>query len=160
MGILKKKRKQAAKEELQRILASYKRQTAEITDEMAMDMPDAEKKNDFLLLLKVADYAHMGKSRAILTAFKLGYLRRKSECRKCEYVRDFESLASDVSLKLQKASTALQTVIEAGILDKTDLTHDEITAIGANAPNICDMLCIANDYVCESKEELEGGILV
>ena len=146
--------------ELQSILTDYKRQTAEITDETAIDMMDTEKKNDFLLLLKVADYAHMGKSRAILTAFKLGYLQRKSECGKCEYVRNFESLASDVSLKLQKASTALQTVIEANILDKTDLTHDEITAIGANAPNICDMLCIVNDYVCESKEELEGGILV
>jgi len=78
-------------------------------------------------------------------AFKLGYLQRKSECGKCEYVRNFESLASDVSLKLQKASTELQTVIEANILDKTDLTHDEITAI---------------DYVCKSKEESEGGILV
>lgn len=56
MGIFKKKRKQAAKPakaELQSILASYKRQTAEIADKTAMDMMDTEKKNDFLLLLKV-----------------------------------------------------------------------------------------------------------
>lgn len=81
MGILKKKRKQAekpTKAELQSILASYKRQTAEITDETAIDMMDTEKKNDFLLLLKVAGYAHMGKSRAVLTAFKLGYLQGKA----------------------------------------------------------------------------------
>ncbi len=70
MGILKKKRKQATKPtkvELQSILAGYKRQTAEITDETAIDMMDTEKKNDFLLLLKIADYVHMGKSWAILT---------------------------------------------------------------------------------------------
>ena len=159
MGILKKKRKQAekpTKAELQSILAGYKRQTAEITDETAIDMMDTEKKNDFLLLLKVADYAHMGKSRAILTAFKLGYLQGKTVHEPGIHDFGFQNILSEVALKLEKALTVLRTTIDVNALDRTDLTRDEIVAIGGCAPNICEMIVIADDYVYHAKKELEG----
>lgn len=159
MGIFKKKRKQAAKPtkaELQSILASYKRQTAEITDEMAMDMLDTEKKNDFLLLLKVADYAQMGKSRAILAAFKLGYLKGKSAYGPDMHDLEFQNMVAEAMLKMEKASIVLRTTIEANSLNKTNLTRDEIVAIGGCASNICDMMVVADDYVYHAQKELEG----
>lgn len=159
MGILKKKRKQAekpTKAELQSIIASYKRQTAEITDDMAVDMMDTEKKNDFLLLLKIADYAHMGKSRAILTAFKLGYLQGKTAHEPGIHGLGFQNMLSGVALKLEKASIVLRTTIDANALDRTGLTRDEMVAIGGCAPNICEMIVIADDYVYHAKKELEG----
>lgn len=156
MGIFKKKRKQPTNAELQSILASYKRQTAEITDETAIDMMDTEKKNDFFLLLKVADYAHMGKSRAILTAFKLGYLRGKTTHKPDVHNLEFQNVVSEAALKLEKASTVLRTTIEANALNQTDLTRDEIVAIGGCASNICDMMFVADDYLYHAQKELEG----
>lgn len=156
MGIFKKKRKQPTKEELQSILARYKRQTAEITDETAIDMMDTEKKNDFFLLLKVADYAQMGKSRAILTAFKLGYLKGKAKHEPDVHNLEFQDVISEVALKLEKASTVLRTTIEANSLSKTGLTRDEIVAIGGCASNICDMMFVADDYLYHAQKELEG----
>lgn len=156
MGIFKKKRKQPTKAELQSILASYKRQTVEITDETAMDMMDTEKKNDLLLLLKVADYAHMGKSRAILTAFKLGYLKGKATHKPDVHNLEFQNVVSETALKLEKASTVLRTTIEANALNRTDFTRDEMMAIGGSAPDICDMIVIADDYVYHAQKELEG----
>ena len=159
MGIFKKKRKQAAKPakaELQSIPASYKRQTAEIADKTAMDMMDTEKKNDFLLLLKVDDYAQMGKSRAILTAFKLGYLKGKTKQEPDVHNVEFQDVISEAALKLEKASTVLRTTIEANCLSKTDLTRDEIVAIGGCASNICDMMFVADDYLYHAQKELEG----
>ena len=159
MGIFKKKRKQAAKPakaELQSILASYKRQTAEIADKTAMDMMDTEKKNDFLLLLKVDDYAQMGKSRAILTAFKLGYLKGKTKQEPDVHNLEFQDVISEAALKLEKASTVLRTTIEANSLSKTCLKRDEIVAIGGCASNICDMMVVADDYLYHAQKELEG----
>lgn len=156
MGIFKKKRKQPTNAELQSILASYKRQTAEITDETAIDMMDTEKKNDFFLLLKVADYAQMGKSRAILTAFKLGYLRGKTTHKPDVHNLEFQNVVSEAALKLEKASTVLRTTIEANALNRTDLTRDEIMAIGGCASNIGDMIVIADDYLYHAQKELEG----
>lgn len=159
MEILKKKRKQAEKPrkaELQSILTSYECQTAEITDETAMDMMDTEKKNDFLLLLKIADYAHMGKSRAILTAFKLGYLKGKTMPKPDMYNLDFQNMVAEAMLKMEKASIVLRTTIEANSLNRTNLTRDEIIAIGGCASNICDMMVVADDYVYHAQKELEG----
>ncbi len=155
MGILKKKRKQAekpTKAELQSILADYKRQTAEITDETAMDMMDTEKKNDFLLLLKVADYAHMGKSRAILAAFKLGYLQGKTAHEPGIHGLGFQNILSGVALKLEKAITVLRTIMQAGIFNQR------------NKPEIrkeYGCLDIAGDYINEASgiiKELREGL--
>lgn len=60
------------------LVRKYEERTAPITDEMAMDMMDTNETNHFLMLLQIADYLPMGKSRAILDAFKLGYLAGKA----------------------------------------------------------------------------------
>lgn len=60
------------------LVAKYEKRTAPITDEMAMDLMDTNETNHFLMLLQIADYLPMGKSRAIIDAFKLGYLAGKA----------------------------------------------------------------------------------
>lgn len=69
---------------------------------------------------------------------------------------EFQNVVSEAALKLEKASTVLRTTIEANALNRTDLTRDEIVAIGGCAPNICDMIVIADDYVYHAQKELEG----
>lgn len=60
------------------LVAKYEKRTEPITDEMAMDLMDTNETNHFLMLLQIADYLPMGKSRAIIDAFKLGYLAGKA----------------------------------------------------------------------------------
>ena len=156
MKILKNRKIKKHSQSLQKLIDEYNCRTAEITDKMAMDMMDTEKKNDFLLLLKVADYAHMGKSRAILTAFKLGYLKGKAKQEPDVHNLEFQNVVSEAALKLEKASTVLRTTIEANALNRTDLTRDEIMAIGGCASNTGDMIVIADDYLYHAQKELEG----
>lgn len=156
MKILKNRKIKKHPQNLQKLVDEYNCRTVEITDEMAMNMMDTEKKNDFLLLLKVADYAHMGKSRAILTAFKLGYLKGKTAHEPGIPGLGFQDILSEVTLKLEKAITVLRTTIDVNALDRTNLTRDEMVAIGGCAPNICEMIVIADDYVYHAKKELEG----
>lgn len=134
----------------------YKKTTAEITDEMAMNMLDTDMRNDYLALLNIADHSHIGKPRAILTAFKLGYLQGKSAHEPDMHDLDFQNVISEAALKLEKASIVLRTTIEANSLSKTDLTRDEMVAIGGCASNICDMMVVADDYVYHAQKELEG----
>lgn len=154
MKIWKNRKKKKQSSDLQKRIKEYNRRTAEITDEMAIDMLDTDKRNDYLELLNIADHSHMGKSRAILIAFKLGYLKNKTV--HDVHSLEFQNIVSEAVLKIQKASTALRTAVKANLLDRTDLGHDEITAIGANASNICDMIYIANDYLYHAQKELEG----
>ena len=67
----------SAKEELQELKDYYNRLTTAVPDEMAMDILDSPEKFHFLMLLKVADYSKLGKSWAILTAAKIGYIAGK-----------------------------------------------------------------------------------
>ena len=60
------------------LVERYQERTAPITDEMAMDMMDTNETNHFFMLLQIADYLPMGKSRAIIDAYKLGYLAGKA----------------------------------------------------------------------------------
>lgn len=156
MKIWKNRKTKKRSQDLQKRIKEYNRRTAEITDEMAMDMLDTDKRNDYLELLNIADHAHMGKSRAILTAFKLGYLQGRAVHEPDMCILEIQDTVSEVSIKIRKASTALRTTVEANLLDRTDLGHAEITAIGANASNICDMIYIANDYLYHAQKELEG----
>lgn len=59
---------------LENLLKTYDKLTANICTEKAMDMMDTEEVNHFLALLNIADNVHMGKSKSIIYAFKLGYL--------------------------------------------------------------------------------------
>ena len=70
--------KRPAQDFLMGLVAKYEKRTAPITDEMAMDLMDTNETNHFLMLLQIADYLPMGKSRAILNAYKLGYLAGKA----------------------------------------------------------------------------------
>lgn len=66
------------KDFLERIVAKYEEQTAELPNETAMGMMDTNETNHFLMLLQIADYYPMGKSLSIIYAYKVGYLAGKA----------------------------------------------------------------------------------
>ena len=76
-GFFKKWADRPTKQEIQELKSYYNRLTAAVSDETAMDILDSPEKFHFLMLLKVADYAKLGKSWAILTAAKIGYIAGK-----------------------------------------------------------------------------------
>ena len=76
-GLFKKWADRPTKQEIQELKSYYNRLTAAVPDEMAMDILDSPEKFHFLMLLKVADYAKLGKSWSILTAAKIGYIAGK-----------------------------------------------------------------------------------
>jgi len=76
-GVFKKWADRPTKQELQELKSYYNRLTAAVPDEMAMDILDSPERYHFLMLLKIADYTKMGKSWAILTAAKIGYIAGK-----------------------------------------------------------------------------------
>ena len=76
-GVFKKWADRPTKQEIQELKSYYNRLTAAVPDEMAMDILDSPEKFHFLMLLKVADYAKLGKSWSILTAAKIGYIAGK-----------------------------------------------------------------------------------
>ncbi len=76
-GVFKKWADRPTKQELQELKTYYNKLTAAVPDEMAMDILDSPERYHFLMLLKVADYAKLGKSWAILTAAKIGYIAGK-----------------------------------------------------------------------------------
>lgn len=71
---LKKKSKRPTRAELESLVEYYNNMTAELPQGWALDKLDSPEKCHYLMLLKIADYCKMGKSFAILTAFKMGYL--------------------------------------------------------------------------------------
>lgn len=98
MGIFKKKRKQAekpTKQEIQELKDYYKGLTVSISDRKAMDMLDRSERWHYLMLLKISDYAKMGKSFAILTAFKMGYLQGMKEHGQGVHDLQFQNFISD-----------------------------------------------------------------
>lgn len=76
-GIFRRKSDRPTKQELQELKTYYNKLTAAVSDETAMDILDSPEKFHFLMLLKVADYAKLGKSWSILTAAKIGYIAGK-----------------------------------------------------------------------------------
>ena len=76
-GSFKKWADRPTKQEIQELKSYYNRLTAAVPDEMVMDILDSPEKFHFLMLLKVADYAKLGKSWSILTAAKIGYIAGK-----------------------------------------------------------------------------------
>ena len=69
-------RKRIKRRDLERITNEFQKQTAGLSDQWALDSLGAE---SFLPLLSLADYAKMGKTRAILISFKLGYMEGKKD---------------------------------------------------------------------------------
>ena len=76
-GVFKKWADRPTKQELQELKDYYNCLTSAVSDETAMDILDSPEKFHFLMLLKIADYTKLGKSWAILTAAKIGYIAGK-----------------------------------------------------------------------------------
>lgn len=76
-SVLRGWKSQPSKEEAKRLSDYYKQLTAEVTDEKVLDLLDRPEKFDLLMLYRIAEYADMGKMKAIVYAFKLGYLAGK-----------------------------------------------------------------------------------
>lgn len=76
---LKKKIDRPTKQELQELKDYYNAMTAELPEDWALEKLDSERRCHFLMLLKIADFAKMGKLFSILTAFKMGYLYAKGK---------------------------------------------------------------------------------
>ena len=66
---------------LDRKMNEKNRRTVKEFSEKTKDVPDFYDLSDFLLLLDLAEYGYLGKSRAILLALKVGYLAGKEELR-------------------------------------------------------------------------------
>lgn len=64
------------RQDLDRITRNFQKQTEGLTNQWALDCMGAE---SFLPLLTLADYAKIGKTRAILISFKLGYLAGRED---------------------------------------------------------------------------------
>lgn len=73
------KKDRPTKQELQNLTDYYNKLTAAISNDFAMDKLDSPEAWHYLRLLKIADYRRMGKTFAILTAFKMGYLYAKGK---------------------------------------------------------------------------------
>ncbi len=76
---LKKKSKRPTKAELESLVKYYNSITAELSHDWALEKLDSEERCHYLMLLKIADCRRMGKTFAILTAFKIGYLYAKGK---------------------------------------------------------------------------------
>lgn len=76
-GFFKKWADRPTKQELRELKDYYKELTASIPDDTAMELMDSPDRWHFLGLLKIADFAELGKAFAIVTAFKLGYMAGK-----------------------------------------------------------------------------------
>lgn len=76
-GIFKRIADRPTKQELQSLTDYYKKLTAAVSDDFAMEMLDSPEAWHYLRLLKIADFRKMGKSFAIVTAWKMGYMAGK-----------------------------------------------------------------------------------
>lgn len=76
-GLSKTRANRPSKAELKNLVTYYKEKTAAVSDNEAMEGLDSPERCHFLMLLKIADFAKMGKTFAILTAYKLGYMAGK-----------------------------------------------------------------------------------
>ena len=70
-------KKKPNRKDLDRITRNFQKQTEELTNQWALDTMGVE---SFLPLLTIADYDRIGKTRAILISFKLGYLAGRERC--------------------------------------------------------------------------------
>lgn len=154
MKKIKKTKAKKNEKDFKKLIEKYNRQTAEITDEKALSLLNKGKSNDFILLLEIASRARMGKAKAILTAFKLGYLQGKIPLNSDEEKEKQDTLF-EVVVQLKKASTVLGAIIGNYGLDKMNLTKAEMMAVGSNASSICDLAAVASDYVSNARMDLE-----
>lgn len=75
--LFKKCADRPTKQELESLVKYYKEKTAAMSDDEAMELLDSPERCHFLMLLRIADFAKMGKTFAILTAYKMGVMAGK-----------------------------------------------------------------------------------
>lgn len=74
MRFFKRRTDKPTKAELESLVEYYNGLTAELPHDWALEKLDSERRCHFLMLLKIAEYADMGKLKSIIYAFKIGYL--------------------------------------------------------------------------------------
>lgn len=67
--------------------------------------------------------------------------------------------ASEASLKLAKARTALRTTIDNFDLDNANMTEKDGMFLACNVESICNMLEIVDDYMFDANKQLEGALV-
>ena len=78
-GFFKRLTDRPTKAELERLVNYYKKKTAAMSDDEAMELLDSPEKWHYLMLLKIAGYVPFGETKAIIYAFKMGYLYAKGK---------------------------------------------------------------------------------
>ena len=77
--IFKKFVDRPTKQELESLVKYYKKKTVAMSDDEVMELLDSPEKCHYLMLLKIADYAPMGKMKSLIYSFKMGYLYAKEK---------------------------------------------------------------------------------
>ncbi|MBD5521420.1 MAG: hypothetical protein HDR03_09410 [Lachnospiraceae bacterium] len=111
------RKNQPSKAELESLVKYYSGLTAELQHKWALEKLDSEKRCHYLMLLKIADYHDMGKTFAILTAFKMGYLYAKGKidlgvpsyyADAAYWAQEYRERTSEILAKIENADTLAQ----------------------------------------------------
>lgn len=103
--------------ELKSLAKYHSHMTAAMPDDEAMEMLDSPEKWHYLTLLKIADYAPMGKTKAIIYAFKMGYLYAKGKIElgspehyadTAYWVQEYRERTSKILAETENADTLAQ----------------------------------------------------
>ena len=114
---LNKKNVKPTAAELKSLAKYYNRMTAAMSDDEAMEMLDSPEKWHYLTLLKISDYAPMGKTKAIIYAFKMGYLYAKGKIElglpehysdTAYWVQEYRERTSKILAETENADTLAQ----------------------------------------------------
>lgn len=114
---LKKKNVKPTAAELKSLIKYYNRMTAAMSDDEAMEMLDSLERFHYLMLLKIADHAPMGKTKAIIYAFKMGYLYAKGKIElglpehyadTAYWVQEYRERTSKILAETENADTLAQ----------------------------------------------------
>lgn len=89
-GFFKRLADRPSKAELESLVKYYKEKTVAMSDDEAMELLDSPERWHYLMLLKIADYTPFGITKAIIYAFKMGYLyaKEKIDLGKPDYYAD------------------------------------------------------------------------
>ena len=114
---MNKKNVKSTAAELKSLAKYYTHRTAAMPDDEAMEMLDSPEKCHYLTLLKIADYAPMGKTKAIIYAFKIGYLYAKGKIElglpehyadTAYWVQEYRERTSKILAETESADTLAQ----------------------------------------------------
>ena len=131
---LNKKNVKPTAAELKSLVKYYSHMTAAMPDDEAMEMLDSPEKWHYLTLLKIADYAPMGKTKAIVYAFKMGYLYAKGKIElglpehyadTAYWVQEYRERTSKILAETENADTLAQIYYFAKRARKAGRHSDE-----------------------------------